>query len=97
MILNEGWEYVFILAVAAVTVAMLGPLEWSIDHAIGWDDELDGYTGLVISAGGGVAAAAALDGAPSTGRRQRRRTDRPHRHPAPPGTSGPALLGSLRR
>lgn len=60
MILNEGWEYVFILAVSAVVVAMLGPLEWSIDHAIGWDDELDGYTGLLISAGGGVAAAAAL-------------------------------------
>ncbi|MEM7284871.1 MAG: DoxX family protein [Actinomycetota bacterium] len=63
MILNEGWEYVFVLAVAAVTVAMLGPLEWSIDNAIGWDDELDGYTGLIISAGGGVAAAAALMGA----------------------------------
>lgn len=63
MILNEGWEYVFILAIAAVTVAMLGPLEWSIDNAIGWDDELDGYTGLLISAGGGVAAAAALMGA----------------------------------
>ena len=62
MILNEGWEYVFILAVAAVTVAMLGPLEWSIDNAIGWDDELDGYTGLIISAGGGVAAAVALMG-----------------------------------
>ena len=63
MILAEGWEYVFILAVAAVSVAMLGPLEWSIDHAIGWDDELDGYTGLIISAGGGVAAAGALLGA----------------------------------
>ena len=63
MILNEGWEYVFILAVAAVTVAMIGPLEWSIDNAIGWDDELDGYTGLIISAGGGVAAGAALMGA----------------------------------
>ena len=62
MILNEGWEYVFILAVSAVTVAMLGPLEWSIDHAIGWDDELDGYTGLIISAGGGIAAAVALLG-----------------------------------
>lgn len=60
MILKEGWEYVFILAVAAVTVAMLGPLEWSIDNAIGWDDELDGYTGLVISAGGGLAAAVGL-------------------------------------
>ena len=63
MILNEGWEYVFILAISAVTVAMLGPLEWSIDNAIGWDDELDGYTGLLISAGGGLAAAGALLGA----------------------------------
>ena len=62
MILNEGWEYVFILAISAVTVAMLGPLEWSIDHAIGWDDELDGYTGLIISAGGGIAAAVAVLG-----------------------------------
>ena len=53
MILNEGWEYVFILAISAVVVAMLGPLEWSIDHAIGWDDELDGYTGLLISAAAG--------------------------------------------
>ncbi|MFV2040263.1 MAG: DoxX family protein [Acidimicrobiales bacterium] len=60
MILNEGWEYVFVLAVTAVTIAMLGPLEWSLDSVIGWDDELDGYVGLVISAGGGVAAAAAL-------------------------------------
>jgi len=60
MILNEGWEYVFILGITAVTVAMLGPGEWSIDHAIGWDTDLDGYTGLIISAGGGVLAAAAL-------------------------------------
>ena len=27
MILNEGWEYVFVLAVTAVTIAMLGPGE----------------------------------------------------------------------
>lgn len=60
MILGEGWEYVFILAVSAVVVAMLGPLEWSIDSAIGWDDTFDGYTGLAISAGGGVLAAVAL-------------------------------------
>lgn len=60
MVLHGGWEFVFILAVMAVTVAMLGPLEWSLDAAIGWDDELDGYVGLIISAGGGVAAAAAL-------------------------------------
>lgn len=60
MIVNEGWEYVFVLAVSAVTIAMLGPGEWSIDDAIGLADDLDGWTGLVISAVGGVAAAVAL-------------------------------------
>jgi putative oxidoreductase len=59
-IIKEGWEYTFVLAVVAVTIAMLGPGEWSLDHAIGIDTDLDGYVGLVISAGGGVAAAAAL-------------------------------------
>tara|TARA_B100000686_G_C16661653_1_gene901299 strand:- start:135 stop:698 length:564 start_codon:yes stop_codon:yes gene_type:complete len=63
MVLNEGWEYVFVLAIGAVTVAMLGPGEWSIDHGIGWATDLDGYTGLIISAGGGVAAAISLLGA----------------------------------
>jgi len=62
MVLNEGWEYVFVLAIGAVTVAMLGPGEWSIDHGIGLADDLDGYVGLVISAGGGVAAALSLLG-----------------------------------
>lgn len=59
-ILKQGWEYVFILAVVAVTVAMLGPAGWSLDRAIGIDDDLDGWVGLGISAGGGVAAAFAL-------------------------------------
>ena len=60
MIINEGWEYVFILAISAVTVAMIGPGNWSIDHKIGWDNELDGYAGLLISAGGGTLAALTL-------------------------------------
>lgn len=60
MILNEGWEYVFVLGITAVTIAMLGPGEWSIDDAMGIADDLDGYTGLLISAGGGLAAATAL-------------------------------------
>ncbi|GIR38191.1 MAG: hypothetical protein CM15mP49_35760 [Actinomycetota bacterium] len=57
MIINEGWEYVFILAHLGITVAMIGPGNWSIDHKIGWDNELDGYAGLLISAGGGILAA----------------------------------------
>lgn len=59
-IIKEGWEYVFILAIVAITLAMLGPGEWSIDHALGITDELDGYVGLVISAVGGTLAAVFL-------------------------------------
>ena len=59
-IIKQGWEYVMVLAVVAVTVAMLGPGEWSVDHALGIDRDLDGYVGLLISAGGGLAAAVAM-------------------------------------
>lgn len=62
-IIKEGWEYVFILAIIAVVVAMLGPGEWSVDNGLGIADDLDGYVGLLISAGGGIAAAAGLLGA----------------------------------
>lgn len=61
-IIKEGWEYVFVLAIIAVGIAMIGPGELSIDHAIGLADDLDGWPGLLISAGGGVAAAAGLLG-----------------------------------
>ena len=61
-ILDEGWEYVFILGVTAVAIALLGPGRWSIDRAIGIDDNLDGWFGLAISAGGGLAAAGGLLG-----------------------------------
>lgn len=57
-IVSEGWEYTFILAVAAVGIAMLGPGEWSLDNAIGIDDDLNGWLGLAIAAGGGLAAGA---------------------------------------
>ena len=59
-ILKQGWEYVMVLAVVAVTVAMLGPGAWSVDHALGIDDDLDGYVGLLVAAGGGLAAAVGL-------------------------------------
>lgn len=54
----EGWEYVFVLAAAAWALALLGPGEWSLDHALGIADHLDGGVGAII-AGGGVAAAIA--------------------------------------
>jgi putative oxidoreductase len=59
-ILGEGWEYVFILAVVAITIAILGPGQWSLDEALGLANDLDGYTGLAISAGGGLATSGAF-------------------------------------
>ena len=56
MIVREGWEYTFVLALVAVAVATLGPMEWSVDNALGIDDDWDGYIGLAIGAGGGVLA-----------------------------------------
>ncbi|MDE0237671.1 MAG: DoxX family protein [bacterium] len=56
MIVREGWEYTLVLAVVAASVATLGPMEWSVDSALGIDDDWDGYVGLAIGAGGGVLA-----------------------------------------
>ena len=55
---DEGWEYVFILTVAALAVAMIGPGEWSVDEAVDLADKLDGWVGLLL-VGGGLATAAA--------------------------------------
>ena len=55
-ILDDGWEYTFILATAAAVIATVGPGDWSVDNAIGLD--LDGWAGLAIAAGGGLVAAA---------------------------------------
>lgn len=59
-ILDEGWEYVLILSVIAITIALLGPGGWSLDAAVGIDDDLDGFVGLAIAGGGGLAAATVL-------------------------------------
>ena len=56
MIVREGWEYTFVLAVVAISAATLGPMEWSVDHALGIADDWDGYLGLAIAGGGGVFA-----------------------------------------
>lgn len=57
---DEGWEYVFVLAAGAVALALIGPGEWSLDHAFGIADHLDGGIGGLIAAGGVGAAAAQL-------------------------------------
>lgn len=59
-IIKQGWEYVMVLATVAVTIALLGPGAWSVDRMLDIDDDLDGYVGLAISAGGGLAASVGL-------------------------------------
>jgi putative oxidoreductase len=39
---------------------MIGPGQWSLDDKLGIADDLDGWTGLLISAGGGLLAAIGL-------------------------------------
>ncbi len=55
---GEGWEYVMTLTLAGFAIAVLGPGEWSLDHALELDDDLVGTPGLLIAlvAGGGGAA-----------------------------------------
>ncbi len=55
---DEGWEYVFTLTTMALAVAMIGPGEWSLDHALDLADKLDGWVGLAL-VGGGLATAPA--------------------------------------
>ena len=55
-IVSEGWEYTFVVALMAIVIGGLGPGGWSIDAAIGIADDLNGYAGLVIATGIGVAA-----------------------------------------
>lgn len=59
-VMSDGWEYTAVLAAVAVTVAMIGPGELSLDSVTGLDDLLDGWIGLAVSLGGGLLAAAAL-------------------------------------
>jgi putative oxidoreductase len=55
---GQGYEYVASLALVAVALAVLGPGAWSLDDLLGVD--LDGGTGLALSAGLGGSGAAAL-------------------------------------
>src|SRR3984957_10378431 len=57
-IVKEGWEYNLILAVSAVAVATLGAGRLSLDWVIfGVNDPLNGWNGLLISVGLGLAGA----------------------------------------
>lgn len=59
-IVKEGYEYNLVLALIGVTVATIGPGEWSVDDVLGIALDLNGLPGLAISFGGGLAAAVGL-------------------------------------
>lgn len=56
MIVNEGWEYTFVVGVTAVLLAALGPGDYSLDEALGLADNWNGWVGLAIAAVLGVVA-----------------------------------------
>ena len=56
---KNGWEYVMILGVLAWGIAALGPGAWSLDHALGIEDDLTkDWRGALIAGVLGVAAGA---------------------------------------
>ncbi|KGN34272.1 DoxX family protein [Knoellia sinensis KCTC 19936] len=57
-IFKGGWEYVLLVGIVAVALAVMGPGRWSLDNALGWD-----FTGLgwgAIALVGGLLAAAGM-------------------------------------
>jgi putative oxidoreductase len=58
-ITKEGWEYVGYISAACAAIGVLGPGEWSVDHAIGWTDVHGGW-GLALSFGLGLVSALGL-------------------------------------
>ena len=56
-IVKEGWEYNLVLALSAVAVATLGAGRLSLDWLIFGKNWMDGWAGLVISLGLGLAGA----------------------------------------
>lgn len=56
-IVKEGWEYNLVLAVSAVVVATLGAGRLSLDWVIFGKNWYDGWSGLAISVGLGLAGA----------------------------------------
>lgn len=57
---DEGYEYVATLAVVSLAIAVAGPGSVSLDSAIGIADNLDGWVGAAIVAGGFLVAAGQL-------------------------------------
>lgn len=56
-IVDEGYEYVLALSVAAASLAALGPGRISVDRALGLDDRVSGRVAGLAAIGLGVAGA----------------------------------------
>jgi len=53
---DEGWEYIMLIAVTSAAIAIGGPGEISVDHALGIATDFNGWIGAGIAAAGvGVA------------------------------------------
>ena len=58
---GEGYEYVMVLMATGIALGTVGAGKWSLDHAVGIDDNLVGVPGLLLSAlAGGLGAALLL-------------------------------------
>jgi putative oxidoreductase len=62
-VFKDGYEYVLMIAVVCIALALIGPGGLSIDHVTGLDAILGGGLGAAITAGGGVLGAVVLLGA----------------------------------
>lgn len=59
-VFKDGYEYVLMIAVVCVVIALLGPGVVSVDRVLGIDTAISGLPGLVLTVGLGVLGAVAL-------------------------------------
>jgi putative oxidoreductase len=61
-VFKDGYEYVLMIGIVSIALAILGPGSLSIDHAAGLHAGLDGGVGAAVAAGGGALGAVVLLG-----------------------------------
>jgi len=59
-VFKDGYEYVLVVAVAALALGLLGPGTASVDDALGLAAPLDGAVGALLALSGAAVAAAML-------------------------------------
>jgi putative oxidoreductase len=56
-----GYEFNLLILAAATALAATGPGKWSVDHALGWDDNLSGvWWGVGVLVAGALASGVTL-------------------------------------